>query len=146
MALVKRGKNWYGDNQADIPAELLRYSRLNGYTAEHFSDALCVCDGRTFRLRLDDAEGVAIRVCVVCGNEHPIGDSARYLAEAEPEECECPCGGDSFEIIAGVALHENSGDVRWFYLGCRCPSCGLVACYGDWKNEYEDYRVLLRQV
>jgi hypothetical protein len=30
MALVKRGKYWYGDNQAEIPAELLRYSQLNG--------------------------------------------------------------------------------------------------------------------
>jgi hypothetical protein len=146
MSLVKRGQSWFGDAQADIHAELLRYSRLNGYAAKHFSDALCACGGRTFRLRLDDTEGAAIRVCVACGREHPIGDSAEYLAEAELEECECPCGGDSFEITAGVALYEGSEDVRWFYLGCRCPACGLTACYGDWKNEFEGYQALLERV
>jgi hypothetical protein len=50
----------------------------------------------------------------VCGSEHPIGDSAEYLANAEPEECECPSGGGSFEITAGVALHGGSDDVKWF--------------------------------
>jgi hypothetical protein len=77
---------------------------------------------------------------------HPIGDSAEYLDDAQLEECECPCGHGSFEITAGVSLYKSSEDVRWFYLGCRCPVCGLIACYGDWKNEFEDYRKLLSRV
>jgi hypothetical protein len=146
MALVKRGKHWYGKDQADIPSELLRYSRLNGYPAEHFADAVCSCGGRTFRLSLDDTEGAALRVCNTCGEKHPIGDSAEYLVGAKLEECECPCGQNSFEITVGVSLYEGSEDVRWLYLGCRCPACGLTACYGDWKNEYESYRDLLSRV
>ena len=47
------------------------------------------------------------------------------------------------EVTAGVLLYDDSEDVRWRYLGCRCPSCGLTACYGDWKNEFEGYRELL---
>jgi hypothetical protein len=146
MALVKRGRHRYGDAQADIRAELIRYSGRNGYPARRFADAVCTCRCRTFHLRLDETEGVAVRVCVSCGGEHPVGDSAEYLAEAELQGCECPCGGDSFEVTAGVSLYEDSEDVRWLYLGCRCPSCGLTACYGDWKDEFEGYRELLARV
>lgn len=146
MALIKRGKHWYGDSQADISAELLRQSLLNEYPAEHFADAVCSCGGRGFRLNIDDNEGAAVRVCVSCGDEHPIGDSAEYLDDAELEECECPCGRNTFEITVGVSLYEGSEDVRWLYLGCRCSACGLIGCYGDWKNEYEGYQELLRLV
>jgi hypothetical protein len=146
MALVKRGKHWYGDAQADIRTEVLCYSQRNGYPAQHFADAVCTCNGRTFRLRLDDTEGAAVRACVSCGSEHPVGDSVEYLADAELEECECPCGSDAFEVTAGVSLYEDSEDVRWLYLACRCVSCGLTACYGDWKNEFEGYRELLGRV
>ncbi|MBY0397376.1 MAG: hypothetical protein K2X91_13055 [Thermoleophilia bacterium] len=146
MALAKRGGHWYGDEPADILAELLRYSLRNGYAVHHFADAVCRCGSQHFRLKLDDNEGVAVRTCVTCGSEHPIGDSGEYLADAELEECECPCGGDSFEISAGVSLYEGTEDVRWLYVGCRCPACGLVACYGDWKIGGGDYRDLLGRV
>ncbi len=140
MALKKRGKYWYGDSQADIASELSRYSRLNGYTVLHFANAICKCGSSSFRLRLDDTEGAAVRVCTYCGDEHPIGDSGEYLSESTLEECECPCGGDTFEITAGVSLYEDTEDVRWVYLGCRCPTCGLTSCYGDWKNEFEGFQ------
>jgi hypothetical protein len=145
MALVKRGKWRYGDSQADIRSELLRYSQLNAYPAQHFADAVCGCGGRTFRLRLDDNEGAAVRNCVSCGGEHPIGDSAEYLADAELEGYECPCDADILEITVGLSLYEGTEAVKWLYLGCRCVACGLTACYGDWKNEFEDYHELLRQ-
>ena len=146
MALRKKGEYRYGDSQSDIRDELTGYSRANGYPIEHFADAVCVCGGKTFALRLDDDGGVAIRVCAGCGNEHPIGDSEDYQEDAELEECQCPCGEEKFEITAGVALYRKSEDVKWFYLGCRCLKCELVACYGDWKNEYEDYRELSKRV
>lgn len=146
MSLKKRGRYRYGDGQADIPEEILRYSRANGYVAEHFASATCPCGGRVFRLALDDTEGAAVRTCTACGQEHPMGDSAAYLADADLGECACPCGGETFEITVGVSLYAQSEDVRWLYLGCRCPSCGLTAVYGDWKNELEGYRALLARV
>jgi hypothetical protein len=146
MALQKRGKYCYGDTQADIREEITTYSESNVYVAHHFADAVCQCGARVFRLVLDDTEGAAVRRCVACSAEHPIGDSQEYLADSEPGECACPCGGEDFEITVGVSLYEGSEDVKWLYLGCRCTACGLVAVYGDWKNECEDYRGLLARV
>lgn len=146
MALHKRGHHHYGENQADIREELLRYSKGNAYIAQHFADAICNCGGRQFRLAIDDNEGAAVRICPVCNTEHPIGDSGEYLDDASLEECACPCGGEEFEITAGVSLYDDSEDVKWIYLGCRCPKCGLTATYGDWKNEFNGYRELLDRV
>jgi hypothetical protein len=146
MAVTRRGDESFGDDQADIRAELLRYSGLNGYLAEHFADAACPCGGRVFRLFVDDAEGAAVRIRDSCASEHAIGDSSEYLEDAELEECECPCGQGIFEITVGVSLYKGGSDVKWLYLGCRCPSCGRTACYGDWKNKFEDYRQLLGRI
>jgi len=146
MALRQERGVSYGDEQVDIREELIDYSTSNGDLAVQFADAICVCGGRLFRLRIDDTEGAAVRDCIACGNEHPIGDSEEYLADAELESCECPCGGDVFEVTAGVSLYRGSDDVRWLYLGCRCPTCSLTACYGDWKNEFGDYRELFRLI
>ncbi len=144
--LKKRGKYWYGDSRTDIQAEILRYSKVSGYLAQHFADAVCTCSGTTFRLWLDENEGAALRQCSSCGTRHPIGDSGKYLEDAELEECGCPCDNDDLEIAVGVSLYEDSSDVRWLYLGCRCPQCGLTAVYGDWKNEYAGYDSLLQNV
>lgn len=146
MPLKKRGKYRYGDSQADIRAEVLRYSQTNGYLAHHFADATCKCGTNVFRLTLDDDQGAAVRICVGCMVEHPIGDSDEYLEDADLEECACPCSGEEFEITVGVSLYEDSQDVRWLYLGCRCPKCGLTAVYGDWKNEFVGYQELLARV
>ena len=146
MALRKRGKYRYGDSQADIRNEILRYSRGVKYLAQHYADAVCKCGGTRFWLFLDDTAGAAVRGCVACDHEHPIGDSDEYLDEAELEDCACPCGGEEFEITVGVSLYDDSEDVRWLYVGCRCPTCGLTAVYGDWKNEFNGYRELLARV
>jgi hypothetical protein len=146
MALHKRGKFRYGDNQADIRAEILRYGKKNGYIAHHFADATCKCGGNLFKLALDDDEGAAIRICVGCNMRRPIGDSDEYLKDADLQECACPCGEEAFEIAVGLSLYDDSDDVRWLYLGCRCPKCGLTAVYGDWKNEFNGYQELLARV
>jgi hypothetical protein len=144
--LTKKGIHYYGESQADLRDEITRYSKLNGYLARHFADAICTCGGRKFRLALDENEGAAVRSCDACGDEHPIGDSAEYLEDAELEECSCPCGNDNLEITVGVALFEQSNDVRWMYVGCRCPECSLAAVYGDWKNEFLGFQKILDQV
>jgi hypothetical protein len=146
MALQKRGDSRYGDSQADIREELVRYSQLNGYPADHFADAACPCGGRVFVLALDETECAAVRTCIECGTAHPIGDSGDYLEDATLEDCACPCGGNKFEITAAVSLYEGSSDVRWLYLGCRCPECGLTAVYGDWKNEFNGYQEFLARI
>ena len=146
MALRKRGKYRYGDSQVDIRDELLRYSKGVEYLAQHFADAICKCGGKLFRLALDDLQGAAVRTCIACKHEHPIGDSGEFFQEAELMECACPCGGEEFEITAAVSLYDDSEDVRWFYVGCRCPACGITAVYGDWKNEYNGYQELLARV
>jgi hypothetical protein len=146
MTLTRRGTSSYGTEQADIADEITRYSRRAGYRAEHFAQAVCACGGTTFHLALDDNEGAAMRRCSGCAVEHPIGDSDQFLEDAELEECACPCGGEVFEITVGVSLYEGSEDVRWLYLGCRCPACQLTAVYGDWKNEFNGFRALLGKV
>jgi hypothetical protein len=97
-------------------------------------------------LFIDENEGAAVRECIGWNEKHPLGDSDEYLADASLEECECSCGAGAFEITGAVALYADSEDVRWFYVGCRCPSCGLTACYGDWKNEFTGYQRLLERV
>ncbi len=146
MGITTRDNQSYGDSQTDIREELLSYSKGVTYLAEHFTDAKCPCGSTMFRLKVDDNEGAAIRACASCGTEQPIGDSGDYLEEAELEECECPCGNNAFEITAGVALYQDCEDVKWLYLGCRCPECQLTACYADWKNEYENYKELLEKI
>ncbi len=147
--LSKRDGNWYGENHADIRDELLRYSKnaqRTSYHAQHFADVKCLCGSSTFELALDDAEGVAIRTCTVCSEEHPMGDSDEFLEDATLEECQCPCGNEEFEISCGVSLYDDSNSVKWFYIGCRCVVCGLTACYGDWKNEFEGFQQFLDRV
>jgi hypothetical protein len=146
MALTQNGKFSYGDSQVDIRAKLTEYSNRNGYPAMHFADAVCSCGHRSFKLLVDDTEGAAVRECSSCKMSHPMGDSADYLADASLEQCECPCGSDDFEMTVGVALYDGSEDVRWIYIGCRCSACGLTACYGDWKNEFEGFQKLLANI
>lgn len=136
----------HASSQAAIRPALIAYSRANTYVAQHFADAVCGCGSREFQLEVDETAGAAVRYCATCGDPHAIGDSDDYLAEAEVEQCQCLCGSPIFEITVGVALYADSDDVRWLYLGCRCPGCGLVGCYADWKNEFTDYRRLLAQV
>lgn len=146
MALGRRGNHRYGDSQKDIPDEIVDYSKANGYPVKHFAEAKCECGSKHFRLWLDDQAGAAMRRCVKCASERPIGDSDEYLDDAELEECACPCGHEEFQISAGVSLYEDSEDVRWIYLGLRCTKCGLTAVYGDWKNEFIGYRNLLARI
>ena len=69
---------------------------------------ICSCKNNTFKLLTDETEGVAVRICSKCKAEHPIGDSAEYLEDAELEQHECLCGNDNFEITAGVALYQRA--------------------------------------
>ena len=130
-----------------LRAAIADYARHN-YPAEHFADAECHCGHRIFAVTADEDAGVAIRVCTSCGAEHLIGDSADFVEEAELDGyAECLCGETHrFEVCVGVALYEDSEDVKWLYLGLRCTACGVAGVYADWKNEYDNYVELLGRV
>jgi len=145
MALTSRGQYQYGDSSEDARTYLRDYSKTAGYLAQQFAEPTCTCGHKTFLLALDEEQGVAVRTCNACQARHPVGDSAEYLSEAHLEECACPCGAEAFELTIGVSLYPESDAVRWVYIGARCAGCGLVGCYGDWKNEHEDYDAYLQQ-
>jgi hypothetical protein len=147
MALRRRGKYRYGDSQADIRAEIERYATANGYPVQHAADVACkTCRGRLFTLLVDEDQGAAARTCAACGDQVAIADSAEYLDDAELDQLACVCGAEALEVTVGVSLYAGSRDVRWLYLGCRCPGCRITGVYADWKNEHPDYRKLLRKV
>ena len=52
MTHTQRGEYWYGDDHADLRAELVRYSAANGYPASDFVDLKCACGGEFFHLLL----------------------------------------------------------------------------------------------
>ncbi|MBC8142933.1 MAG: hypothetical protein H7Y38_16030 [Armatimonadetes bacterium] len=146
MAMRRRGKHFYADSTEDTPEVIRRYSKSNGYEATLFAVPVCSCGGRTFRLRLDEDAGVAVRTCANCESVHTMGDGDEYIADANLQECACLCGGEIFGLTVGVALYADSADVRWLYVGCHCPVCRLTAVYGDWKNEFIGYSALLARV
>lgn len=147
MVLKVRNGCSYGDDPQDLQAEMLDHSKQTGYKVDHFADAVCgECSSTGFRVLLDDEEGCAVRICLSCKAQHYIGDSAQYAQDATLGDCSCPCGQEAFQVSIGVHLYAGSNDVKWLYLGLRCISCGLVAVYGDWKNEYEGYERLLQMV
>jgi hypothetical protein len=131
-----------------LQSQIVEYSSRNQYIAEHFAVPKCdLCGCQTFKVVMNEEEGVAARICNSCCDEHGIGDSDDFVDEVEEVyPIECTCGSKEFEIMAGVSLYSGSEDVRWFYLGCECANCHLSGVYGDWKNEYIGFREFLERV
>lgn len=145
MTLTRKGKHWYGSGDDDI----LRSSRASvnaTVTPRPTTGLRSVCGSTLFHLFDDEEAGVARRDCVACGTAHLMGDSADYADEADPEAHECLCGSEALGIHCGVALYPDSRDVRWLYIGCRCPQCQLVGVYAEWKCEAGDVEAFLARV
>jgi hypothetical protein len=138
MTLQKKGKYWYGSTAEDTKTELVKYSKLNGYTATKFSESVCTCGNRAFKLETDEDEGTAKRICTACEALHLMGDSAEYASSANFENHVCVCNSEMFQLLSGVALYDESNDVRWYYIGCLCTKCSLVGVFADWKCEAGD--------
>lgn len=146
MTLTRKGKHWYGSEDHDIRGAIQSFSEGNGYPAIEYRASVCVCGSTLFRLFDDEDAGVARRDCVRCRNSHLMGDGAEYAGEADLEAHECLCGAEALVIQCGVALYPESWDVRWFYIGCRCPQCQLVGVYAEWKCEAGDVGEFLARV
>jgi hypothetical protein len=135
MSLRKKGQYRYASEDSDILTEIARYSRLNAYEATRFTSISCGCGGTNFTLETDEEAGSARRTCANCGECRFVGDSADYAAEATFGTHVCACDSSRLSIGLGLALYPDSHDVRWLYIGCRCPSCNIVGVYADWKCE-----------
>jgi len=140
----KSGEWWTGDKFQDLATYLHEFT-AQGYPAGHIAQSICECDGRVFRLEVDDEEGCARRTCTTCGHAAFIADSAEYWTDADPGPAECPCGDDAFEVGVAFSLRED-GDVRWITVGGRCVACGVLGAYADWKIDYSPTQHLLTAV
>jgi hypothetical protein len=106
-------------------------------------ESVCAtCTGRNFRLTADDEQGCAQRVCVTCGAEAYIADSAEHADDADLQPCECPCGGDTFAVAIGFARRSDQ-EVRWISIGLRSLADGTLGVYADWKIDYSPTSHLL---
>ncbi len=99
MALTKRRNNWYGDDHADLREELARYSSENEYPIDNFTTVKCQCGSDLFQLYTDEDQGVAMRICTQCHNEHLMGDSADYLARLNQNSTNATVGKTSFRLL-----------------------------------------------
>lgn len=110
--------------------------RAGGYEVTYVAESVCAhCGGRAFEVGVDDEAGCAQRRCLTCGEFTLIADSSDYWSEAQPEPCECPCGGDVFAVAVGFAPAE-ADEVRWVSIGLRCLKDNRLGVYTDWKIDY----------
>lgn len=128
--ITKEGEWWTGTEAADI-ADFLK-----GHWPGSIGRVLfCKCDCRSehFYLSSDENEGVAIRICAVCGNEHFIWDSEEFWHNAEPGVLECQCRNKVHELAVAVEFEEDyPGEVKRVIIGHRCLRCGLLGSNIDW--------------
>lgn len=146
MAIRQKGDYYYGDNVADLKTLLGEYSEQNEHPAAGFEQSVCICGGKKFVLSTDERQGVAIRRCTTCNEEHIMIDDEQMAATARPEKHGCICEKQAFFLMSAVATQpDNEKKASWYYIGAMCPSCGLIGVYADWKRA-GDVTQLLRDV
>lgn len=133
MSIQRAGNAWRGDSFIDLAVYLRQVTEP--HPIEIALESTCSCRGTVFSLECDPLEGCARRTCVACGAPAFIGDSQELWENAEPEEYNCPCGGDRFDLGVGFSQNEG-GEVRWVIVGCRCVACGALDCAVDWEVDY----------
>ena len=141
----KSGAWWKGENFDDLTEFVIEFTSQN-YRANEIRQSVCKgCGGERFGLWADDDEGCAERVCRDCGAREFVADSEEYWEDANAGDAACPCGAQDFQIAVGFSLNE-SGEINWISVGCRCFACGVLGVYVDWKVDYEPSRHLLDMV
>lgn len=76
-------------------------------------------------------EGCAETTCLECGRRDFELGSGDVAEAADLQPTRCPCGGDTFDVAAGLAVRDT-GEIRWIYLGVRCVRDGVLGCPVDW--------------
>ena len=149
MAIDKSGDFWTSPDAGDIEPFLKDLAKEDGsIPINRFHLARCACGSIAFRLRGDDEEGCAERVCVDCQSVRFICDSADYWNEAVPERLVChACDNDTFNVGVGLSLEKGKGpDIQWVTIGQRCATCGVLGSFADWKISYSPSGHLIDQV
>jgi hypothetical protein len=114
-------------------ASILSAYTQDAYHVKEFRLARCSCGSEAFSLEVDHEEEVAKRRCVVCGEEHFVGDSEEYWKNAQPKKWSCiECRSDQANVGVGFSLYDD-GEVHWLYLGERCSGFGVLGSSADWK-------------
>ena len=135
MALRKKGRYYYGDNQDDLADELKRYAKLNEYPVNEVEHIKCAkCEQQLFKLISDYDEGGAVCQCINCSEERDIKDSKQYMQQENMNNNECVCGNATFNIAVALSFYSDTNDVRWVYVGGLCSSCGVLGTYVDWNE------------
>lgn len=121
------------DKYSELHREVLRYSTKNGYPIDRFQPVQCQCGRDDLLLDSDDECGAAVVTCPSCHSETDIQDSRDYAENLVRNICTC----EEETLLLGVgtaAYDDDSGDVRWVYVGGQCEACGLAGVYVDWHE------------
>jgi hypothetical protein len=128
MTIDRSGDWWRGSAAADLDEYL---ASIRGATARRVP-ARCPCGGAEFRVAVDDHDDCAARTCAVCGATHVMLESDERWEEAQPEECQCPCGADRFDVAVAVA--PGAGGPARVTVALRCVACGVLGVYAEWDS------------
>jgi hypothetical protein len=115
--------------------DLARYIHDNsggGHPVRQVTDLACGrCRGTAFGVAVDDDDNCAVATCVNCRTDIAIADTRRRLRDAEPGECDCICGGETFGVAVGYAV--SGTDATWVTIGLRCLTDDVLGVIGDWE-------------
>ena len=145
MSLGRAGKYRKGTEPDDLRTALAEYAVEGEYTLDEYRAARCSCGGEVFGLDYDEDATAARRICMRCGADHLIGDSADFWPDAKATAAECVCGGRTFNVGVGFSLTRDKIDVEWLCVGARCVKCNILGCYVDWEIDYSPSVQLLDQ-
>jgi hypothetical protein len=146
MSIDSSGKWWVGSEPADVHGFLEAYASEDA-EVDQFRLSTCGCGSVEFRLRADDAAGVARRTCAACGVEWFICDSREHWHDAEPVDWRCvECESDVCNVGVGFSQYPDSPtSIKWIYVGVRCSRCGILGCFAGWKVAQDDVAHLFDQ-
>lgn len=139
MAIDDSGEWSIGSDASDIEAYLRAYAESEeAYPVSAYRAVRCGCG--MDRFRLEAAGEVVRRECITCGAARFICRQADDWEEAVEdgfENCTCvECGGVDMNVGVGFARYSEAPEidaVKWFYVGVRCASCGVLGCFGGGK-------------
>jgi hypothetical protein len=148
MALKRKGKYWYGDDDADVWDYFAWYTRDCSPPVKHCQQAVCECGGTVFVVEGDEEEQRYQRTCMACEAEAVFfakDYSRRPRWRTDLPLIECVCGTSEFEVFGLTAPFscQSSKSAHTFYLGMRCVRCGCLGEYDCWFPRYNDAEAYL---
>jgi hypothetical protein len=143
MTIDKSGEWWKGSDSKDV-FEYLGLLEPGGYPVNKAIEAKCTCGSSKFSVQVDRDEELAKTICIGCGRQTFVSDSADHWSNESPEQIECTCGSTAYEVSLGLFVKEE-GWVRWMSIGLRCSKCGTLGSPLDWKSDaYLDDAAVIR--